>query len=49
MHENYTYDLVECRKVRKRALRSKWVYKVKTGEVDSEPRYKAHIMVKGFQ
>ena len=33
----------------KRALRNKWVYKVKTGEVDNEPRYKACIVVKGFQ
>ena len=48
LHENYTYDLVELPKG-KRALRNKWVYKVKTGEVDNTPRYKAHIVVKGFQ
>ena len=48
LHENYTYDLVELPKG-KRALRNKWVYKVKTGEVDSAPRYKACIVVKGFQ
>ena len=46
--ENYTYDLVELQKG-KRALRNKWVYKVKTREVDNEPRYKARIVVKGFQ
>ena len=40
MHENYTYDLVELPKG-KREPRNKWVYKVKTGEVDSAPRYKA--------
>ena len=48
LHENYTYDLVELPKG-KRALRNKWVYKVKTGEVDNTPRYKAHIVVKGLQ
>ena len=48
LHENYTYDLVELPKG-KRALRNKWVYKVKIGEVDNAPRYKARIVVKGFQ
>ena len=48
LHENYTYDLVELPKG-KRALRNKWVYKVKTGEVDSTPTYKACIVAKGFQ
>ena len=48
LHENYTYDLVELPKG-KRALRNKWVYKVKTGEVDNTPRYKARIVVNGFQ
>ena len=48
LHENYTYDLVELPKG-KRALRNKWVYKVKTGKVDITPRYKACIVVKGFQ
>ena len=33
----------------KRSLRNKWVYKVKTGEVDNSPRYKTHIVVKEFQ
>ena len=36
LHENYTYNLVELSRG-KRALRNKWVYKVKTGEVDSTP------------
>ena len=48
LHENYTYDLVELLKG-KRALRNKWVYKVKIGEADNTPRYKARIVVKGFQ
>ena len=37
LHANYTYDLVELSKG-KRALMNKWVYKVKIGEVDNEPR-----------
>ena len=48
LHENYTYDLVELPKG-KRALRNKWVCKVKTEEVDNAPRYKARIVVKGYQ
>ena len=48
LHENYTYNLVELPKGN-RALRNKWVYKVKTREVDSTPRCKARIVVKGFQ
>ena len=48
MHKNYTYNLVELPKG-KRALRNKWVYKVKSREVDSSPRYKARIVVKRFQ
>ena len=48
MHENYTYNMVELPKG-KRALMNKWEHKVNTGEVDSTPRYKACIVVKGFQ
>ena len=48
LHENYSYDLVELPKG-KRALKNKWFCKVKTGEVNNVARYKAHIMVKGFQ
>ena len=48
LHENYTSHLVELPKG-KRVLMNKWVYKVKTREVDSEPKYKACIVVKGFQ
>ena len=47
LHESYTYDLVELAKD-KRTLKNKWVYKVKTREVDKKPRYKARIVVKGF-
>ena len=47
LHENHTYDLMELSK-RKRDLRNKWVFKLKIGEDGSPPRYKAHIVVKGF-
>ena len=47
LHENYTYDLVELPKG-KRALTNKWVYKVKTGEVDNTPRYKARCREKNL-
>ena len=33
----------------KRALKNKWVIKLKTREDDCPPRYKAHIVVKGLQ
>ena len=48
LHENYTYNPVELPKG-KRALRNKWVFKLKNGEDGSSPRYKARIVVKGFQ
>ena len=32
----------------KRALKNKWVYKLKTEEQNSQPRYKARLVVKGF-
>ena len=44
--ENQTYDLVELPKGRK-ALRNKWVLKLKNEENNPNPRYKAHIVVKG--
>ena len=39
LHENYTYDLIELPKG-KRALKNKWVYKVKSGEVTRHPNIK---------
>ena len=48
LHENHTYELVELPKG-KRALRNKWVYKLKPGDSGDPPRYKARIVVKGFQ
>ena len=32
----------------RKALRNKWVYKLKTGDDGNSPRYKAPIVVKGF-
>ena len=48
LHESHTYELVELPK-KKRALRNKWVYKLKPGDTGNPPRYKARIVVKGFQ
>ena len=47
LHENKTYDLVQLPKG-KRPLRNKWVYRLKTNESSSQPRYKARLVVKGF-
>ena len=48
LHENHTYELAELPK-RERALRNKWVYKLKPGDTGNPPSYKAHRVVKGFQ
>ena len=47
LHENHTYELMEMHEGKK-ALRNKLVYKLKTREDDNTPRYKTHIVVKGF-
>lgn len=47
LHENLTYKLVVLPKG-KRALKNKWMYKLKTEENNSRPRYKARLVVKGF-
>ncbi|GJX52528.1 putative RNA-directed DNA polymerase [Tanacetum coccineum] len=47
LHENNTFKLVKLPKD-KRALKNKWVYKLKTEEHTSRPRYKARLVVKGF-
>ena len=48
MHENHAYELTELPKG-KRALQNKWVYMVKSGDGGNPQRYKARIVVKGFQ
>ncbi|KAI5312737.1 hypothetical protein L3X38_041911 [Prunus dulcis] len=47
LHENHTYDLVNLPKGR-RALKNKWVYRLKTEENNSKPRFKARLVVKSF-
>nr|GEW90380.1 retrovirus-related Pol polyprotein from transposon TNT 1-94 [Tanacetum cinerariifolium] len=47
LHENNTFELVKLPKG-KRSLKNKRVYKLKTEEHTSRPRYKARLVVKGF-
>lgn len=46
LKENETYDLVKLPDG-KRALKNKWVFKLKSEENNPNPRYKARIVVKG--
>ena len=48
LHENHKYELTELPK-RKKALRNKWVYKLKLGDGRNPRKFKARIMVKGFK
>ena len=45
--ENHTYDLVKLPQGKK-AFINKWVYKLKTENNGSQLRYKARLVVKGF-
>ena len=45
--ENQTYDLVKLPQGKK-ALRNKWVYRLKTKNNGSQLKYKAQLVVKGF-
>ena len=47
LHDNHTYVLVKFPKGM-RALKNKWVFKVKVEEHNLKPRYKARLVVKGF-
>ena len=47
MQDNHTYDLVKLPKG-KRVLENKWVFRLKVEEHCSQPRYKARLLVKGF-
>lgn len=47
LRENHTFELVKLPKGRK-ALRNKWVYKLKQDDNLLQPRYKARLVVKGF-
>ena len=48
LHENHMYELTELLKG-KRSLQNKRVYKLKPRESRNPPRYKARIVIKGFQ
>ena len=45
---NHTYELTQLPKGKK-DLWNKWVYKLNPGDARNPPRYKACILVKGFQ
>lgn len=47
LYENNTFELVKLPKG-KRALKNRWVYRVKHEDHTSQPRYKARLVVKGF-
>ena len=47
LHENHSFELVKLLKGKK-ALKIRWVYRVKQEEHISQPRYKARLVVKGF-
>ena len=47
LHESHTYELVELPKGR-RALKNKWVYRIKSEENNTKPRYKAWLVGNGF-
>jgi hypothetical protein len=47
LHKNDTYELMKLPKGKK-ALKNKWVYKIKQEEHTPHPRYKARLVVKGF-
>ena len=42
LHDNHTYELVDLPKG-KRALKNKWVYRIKHEENNTQPRYKARL------
>ncbi|KAL5842405.1 hypothetical protein ACOSQ3_013008 [Xanthoceras sorbifolium] len=47
LHENKTFELVKLPKGKK-ALKNKWVFRIKHEEHSSHPRFKARLVVKGF-
>jgi len=48
LRENNTFELVKLPKG-KRALKNRWVYRIKQDECTSQRRYKARLVVKGFK
>ena len=47
LDDNHTFDLVKLPNG-KRALKNRWIYRVKHEENSASPRYKARLVVKGF-
>lgn len=47
LHENHTYEWVKFSKGM-RALKNKWVFKVKVEDHNLKPRYKVRLVVRGF-
>lgn len=47
LHENHTFELVKLPKGKK-ALKNKWVFRIRHEEHNSRPQYKAKFVVKGF-
>ena len=47
LYDNETFELVKLPKYKK-ALKNRWIYRVKQEENSSSPRYKARLIVKGF-
>ena len=47
LHENHTFDLMELLKGN-RTLKNKWMFRLKTKEHNSQPRYKARLVMKSF-
>jgi Reverse transcriptase (RNA-dependent DNA polymerase) len=47
LHENNIFELVELSRDKK-VLKNKWVYQVKSEGQEAKPRYKARLVVKGF-
>ena len=47
LHKNETFELVKLPKG-KRALKNKWVFRIKHEEHSPQPRFKARLVVKGF-
>ena len=47
LYDNQTFELVKLSKG-KRALKNRWIYRLKQEKGSSTPRYKARLVVKGF-
>ena len=47
LKQNTSYELVELPQGRK-ALKNKWVFKMKSDGPSRQPRYKARLVLKGF-